>query len=195
MTGPLNYRGPDAFGTPSRLTRNLRARTMLRTKLPTSRANARPTGTITVLSGQSGLAGGETITIDDGRNVPTTFEVEINGGGVSPGNVAISVTTGMSAAQVKTLIEQAIATVDYFDQLEVAQQSESATKIRITSYRRGTLGARRMVTSSAADFTVDGLRVDSRVNQGDTWTAARWGLLRGHLRQARAHLDRKPPVT
>jgi hypothetical protein len=44
---------------------------------------------------------GATITLDDGVNTPTVFEIDKNATGVTPGNVAINISTGFSAQQVR----------------------------------------------------------------------------------------------
>lgn len=66
-------------------------------------------GTIIAVLGAL-LNDGETFTLDDGINPPTVFELDKNGS-VIPGNIAVVVNNGMTAATVKTVILLAINSV------------------------------------------------------------------------------------
>ncbi|HQN09873.1 MAG TPA: phage tail tube protein [Thermoanaerobaculia bacterium] len=65
------------------------------------------TGTIVCVP-KADLIDGETVTLDDGTNVPTVFEFDVNGTGVSGGNVQVDVSSATTAIDVAAILHAAI---------------------------------------------------------------------------------------
>lgn len=111
------------------------------------------TGSITVVDGTT-MVDGETFTLNDGVNPPTTFEFD-SGGGVAPGNVAIAFALLDTPAQIAAATQAAINGVG--GSLAITANAPAGAVVPLVNDVAGVAGNVSITTSPAPAFTASGL--------------------------------------
>ena len=116
------------------------------------RSGTPATGSITVVAGVA-LVDGETVTIGDG-SVTATFEFDLAGNGVGPGNTAVLVAAGDTAEQVRDKLLAAIQG----SSLNIIASASGTNTISLENLNAGTAG-NVLITETVADagFIVSGM--------------------------------------
>lgn len=113
------------------------------------------TGSITAVAGAS-TNDGDTFTIDDGTiNPPTIFEFDLNGGGVTPGNVAVVYTGVETAAAMAALIQTAINGVGAA--LKVTAAAPVVALVGLTNDNVGAQGNILLTQTGTTGLTLAGM--------------------------------------
>jgi hypothetical protein len=118
----------------------------------------RATGHINAIAGAN-LNDGETFTLDDGTNTPTVFEFDLNGAGVTPGNVQIVYTAGDTDEDVRDAIISAIESVNETLWIGAFIDYVVPNRVRLANRQPGTVG-NQSISDTVADggFTTFGLQ-------------------------------------
>ncbi len=130
------------------------------------------TGSITTVS-KANLVDGETFTIGDGRSTKT-FEFDVAGDGVAPGNVTVDVSGIDTAGAVRDAM---LAGINVAAGFAIAAEADGAAGLTLTTSLPGTLGNVAITETVAhADFTVAGMAGGTA--GGRDFTTESWGWVR-----------------
>ena len=121
------------------------------------RSGAYATGTITVVA-KANLIDGEEFVLDDGVNTAITFEYDVAGDGVTPGDTAIDVSTLTTATEVRDATIAAIQAEIDAGNLNMTVVASAADELTLTNTLPGTRG-NVAITETVADggFAVTGM--------------------------------------
>ncbi|HYO74219.1 MAG TPA: proteoliaisin, partial [Archangium sp.] len=125
---------------------------------------SKATGTISIATGGWDMKDGDTFTLNDGLNVPVTFEFDKNAN-TGTGRIAVTISTGSSAEQVATAIWTAIQGVSGSG-LDITAAVSTDT-VTLTHGQAGSFGNQRIVkTASNASSTNNNLLVSGMSGGG-----------------------------
>lgn len=111
---------------------------------------ARSTGSFTAVAA-AGLSDGDTFTINDGTNPATTFEFDLGGGGVAPGNVPVVYGGGEALDAIRDLMIAAIQAENGVNLLVDANRVFwDSTQVGLTNWQPGTVGNAALASSVLA---------------------------------------------
>ena len=111
------------------------------------------TGSITAVA-EASLVDGETFTLDDGVNAPTVFEIDVGGGGVVAGNVAVVI----AAMDADTVVAAAIlAAINSVTTLLITGSALVGALIPLTNVGPGAFNTAIVTTVADAGFLLVGM--------------------------------------